>query len=398
MTTQATASKKRERELIETQDELGFSLLGYTVVPSLKGIEITRQAALDILTPLGYHDYLPGLPKPETSLKRAIKAWMKELANKDLGATTDDDHILLRPITKRGSGEMIALALVVESSDLLAWGLGYLVGLRVFYDKKTGILSLNRPSNGQSTATAASDKALLDKLEPYWEYYKEVYTVSELGRMVSDIINKVDASSMRKEGGTYFIPYIRKTNTGADICSVPELQRLKDLVELQLPGAPNGENTSSLNTFPMIDTKKTRRQMAEIAHKSFVGELTTLKKDLDRFVAQLQKKTTTKKGKVKYGKVKEETVLARLNDYKNVKTKIELYRATLDMRQDELLTELEALAKTANSLRETATDIMSEQAELEEDDSAQDADGEEEEQDTDLADDDDTPTEAQDEE
>jgi hypothetical protein len=379
-TTQASANKKRQRELIETQDELGYSLLGYTVIPSLKGIEINRADALAILTPLGYHDYLPGLPKSETSLKRAIKAWMKELAHQDMGAT-DDDDILLRAITRRGKSEMIALALVVESSDLQAWGLGYLVGLRVFYDKKTGILSLNRPSNGQSTVTAASDKALLDKLEPYWEYYKEVYTVSELGRMVSELINKVDAASMRKEGGTYFIPYMRRTNTGEQLCSVPELQRLKDLIELQFPGAPNGENTSSLNTFPVIDSKKTRRQMAEIAHKSFVGELTAMKKDLERFVAQLQKKSTTKKGRVKYGKVKEETVLARLADYKNVKTKIELYQATLDMRQEELLAELEALAKTANSLRETATDIMSEQAELDEDGqgATPDTDGEEDE-------------------
>ncbi len=375
-----TAKKTRQRELIETQEELGFSLLGYTVVPSLKGIEISRADALAVLTPLGYHDYLPGLPKPETSLRRAIKAWMKELANKDMGAT-DDDDILLRPITKRGAGDTIALALVVESSDLLAWGLGYLVGLRVFYNKQTGILSLNRPSNGQSTATTAeSDKALLDKLEPYWQYYKEIYTVSELGRMIGELITRMDASAMRKEGGTYFIPYMRKTNTGEQLCSVPELQRLKDLVELQLPGAPNQDNTSSLSVFPVIDTKKTRRQMAEIAHKSFVGELTALKKDLERFVQQLQKKTTTKKGKVKYGKVKQETVLARLAEYKNVKTKIELYQATLDMRQEELLAELEALTKTANSLRETATDIMSEQAELAEQGAAPDAEDEEEEE------------------
>jgi len=320
---------------------------------------------------------------------------MKELANKDMGAT-DDDDILLRPITKRGAGDTIALALVVESSDLLAWGLGYLVGLRVFYNKQTSILSLNRPSNGQSSTatTTANDKALLDRLEPYWEYYKEVYTVSELGRMVGELITRMDASAMRKEGGTYFIPYMRRTNTGEQLCSVPELQRLKDLVELQFPGAPNQDNTSSLSVFPVIDTKKTRRQMAELAHRSFVGELTALKKDLERFVQQLQKKTVTKSGKVKYGKVKQETVLARLAEYKNVKTKIELYQATLDMRQEELLTELEALTKTANSLTETATDIMSEQAELEEQGVTSDAEDEEEEEETTEEGDETTPEEA----
>jgi hypothetical protein len=181
--------------------------------------------------------------------------------------------------------------------------------------------------------------------------------------MVGDIVTQMDASAMRKEGGTYFIPYMRKTNTGEQLCSVPELQRLKDLIELQLPAAPNQENMSSLSTFPVIDTKKTRRQMAELAHRSFLGELIALKKDLARFEAQLQKKTTTKKGKVKYGKVKEETILARLNDYKNMRTKMELYQTTLDMRQDELQTALADLVKTASSLRDTATDIMSEQPE-----------------------------------
>ncbi len=377
-----TTTTKRQRELIETQDELGYHLLGYTIVPGLKGIEVNRQTALAILTPLGYHTFLPGLPKPETSLRRAIKAWMKELAHKDMGAT-DDDDILLRPITKRGRGDTVALALVVESSDLQAWGLGYLVGLRVFYNKQTGILSLNRPRSGATTATAASDTVLLAKLEPYWNYYKEVYTVSELGRMVGDVITRMDASAMRKEGGTYFVPYTRSTNTGEQVCSVPELQRLKDLIELGFPAAPNQANTSTLSTFPLIDTKKTRRQMAELAHKSFVGELTALKKDLERFVAQLQKKTITKKGKIKYGKVKTETIAARMAEYKNVKTKIELYRTTLDMRQEELLAELAELAKTANSLRETATDIMSEQDEQDDTSSiGEEEQGEDEEEET----------------
>jgi hypothetical protein len=142
----------RQRELIETEEELGLPLLGYTVVPSLKGIEIKHQDALAILTPLGFHDALPGLPKAETSLKRAIKRWMKELGNAELGAQ-DDDDILLRPITRRGS-EIIALALVVESSDLAQWGLSYLTNLRVFYNKKTDTLSLTRTGSGQSLITA----------------------------------------------------------------------------------------------------------------------------------------------------------------------------------------------------------------------------------------------------
>jgi hypothetical protein len=356
-----TTPSTRQRELIETEEELGLPLLGYTVVPALKGIEIKYQDALAILTPLGFHDALPGLPKAETSLKRAIKRWMKELGNAELGAQ-DDDDILLRPITRHGS-EIIALALVVESSDLAQWGLSYLTNLRVFYNKKTDTLSLTRTGSGQSLIT--DDQDLLDKLDPHFQYYKDVYTVTELGRMVGDLIGQVSASTMREKGGTYFIPSQKKTNTGQMVSTVPELQRLKDLIELQLPAGPNMENTSSLSTFPVIDTKKSRRQMSDLAHKSFVAELTALKKDLARFEAQLQKKTILKSGKIHYGKIKPETIIARMQAYKDMKTKIELYQATLDMRQDELLAELDTLTQTANRLRETATDIMAEQAEQE---------------------------------
>ena len=46
-----------------------------------------------------------------------------------------------------------------------------------------------------------------------------------------------------------------------------------------------------------------------------------------------------------------------------MKTKITLYQEVLGLRQEELLTQLDELTQTANNLRETATDVMAEQME-----------------------------------
>ncbi len=357
----APAQEQRERELLEAEEEIGFPLLGYTVVPSLKGIEVEQAKALQILTPLGFAHFLPGLPETATCLRRAVRAWMKEIAKVDLGIDADD-KILLRDITRSSRSQILALALVTENSDLNSWGLSYLINLRVFYHKQTDILSLTRTGSGQSLNTAQQDQDLLKELEPHWQYYRTCYTAADLGRMVSRIIDSLGAFAMRKGGGAYNVPYQKRD----------ELQTLKDLIELELPAAPGETNGRTLATIPVIDRPKTKQQMSQLAHRSFMGDLLTLQKDLQRFIDQAQKVTTSKKGRVKHGKVKTESMIARLADYQAMKAKIQLYHDTLGLRQEELLASLDQLSTTARSLMETAADAMA--ADLEAEDAPQEAD------------------------
>ncbi len=365
----APAQEQRERELIETEEEMGFPLLGYTVVPSLKGIEVEQAKALQILTPLGFAHFLPGLPETATCLRRAVRAWMKEIAKVDLGIDADD-KILLRDITRSSRSQILALALVTENSDLNSWGLSYLINLRVFYHKQTDILSLTRTGSGQSLSTAQQDQNLLKELEPHWQYYRTCYTAADLGRMVSRIIDSLGAFAMRKGGGAYNVPYQKRG----------ELQTLKDLIELELPAAPGETNGSTLAAIPVIDRPKTKQQMSQLAHRSFMGDLLTLQKDLQRFIDQAQKVTTSKKGKVKHGKVKTESMIARLADYQAMKAKIQLYHDTLGLRQEELLASLDQLSTTARGLMETAAEAMA--ADLEVEDAQQEAEEATEQDDT----------------
>jgi hypothetical protein len=102
-----------------------------------------------------------------------------------------------------------------------------------------------------------------------------------------------------------------------------------------------------------------------------MAELHNLQKDLQRFIDQAQKVTTTKKGKVKHGKVKAESMIARLADYQAMKAKIQLYHDTLGLRQEELLASLDQLSATARSLMEVAAEAMA--GDLETEDAPQEA-------------------------
>jgi hypothetical protein len=363
------AGQPRQRELIEDSQAVGFPLLGYTVVTALKGIEVSAADAEAILKPHTYtvqdgtttkvktlDELLPGLPEPATVLKRAIKAWMRELAPVDLGVNADE-KILLRDVT-RSSADILVVALVVELADLAEWGLSYLTNLRVFYDKKTSVLSLNRQASGQSTATVDQrDIDLLAQLEPKFVYYQDIYTITEIGRWCSNVLDTMDTIRMKEKGGTYSVPYAR----------LARLQELKDILELEMPSGPNMTNSSALHAIPVIDRPATRGQLSQIAHKSIMGDLDTLETDLKRFIDQVKKITFTKSGRAKSHKVKQETVDARLNEYRRMRDRIQLYHATLGLRQEELIARLESFEKTASELMETATDAMASQMNLDAD-------------------------------
>jgi hypothetical protein len=149
----------------------------------------------------------------------------------------------------------------------------------LFYNKQTDILSLTRTGSGQSLSTAQQDQDLLQELEPHWQSYWTCYTAADLGRMVSRIIDSLGAFAVRQGGEAYNVPYQKRD----------ELQVLKDLIELELPAAPGQTNASMLAAIPAIDRPKTKQQMSQLAHRSFIAELITLQKDLQRFIDQAQR-------------------------------------------------------------------------------------------------------------
>jgi hypothetical protein len=363
----------RQREEIEGEQEVGLPLLGYTVVASVKGVEVDRPTILSLLGALDFQgrlgaalpaDYLPGLPEANTGLMRAVRRWMRDLATTEEGKQAlgidEDEKAMLREITKGTKGsDIVALALVVESSDLSRWGLSYLTNLRVFYIKSTDTLSLTRDRTAAdvtSLARSAEDQALLASLEPYWQRYRSVYCSADLARMQQRILSAMNPSDLRKQGGVYFVPYEYR-----DV-----LQQLKDLLEVQLPAAPGQQNTSSLVAIPVIDRPTTRRQLGTIAYKSLMADIVVLQKDLERFVEEAKtpkrgkdgQPKVAKDGQIKYGKPRASTIAARLVTYRQMRDRITLYTEKLGMQQENLLAALNGLQQTAQALIEASTDEM----------------------------------------
>ncbi len=83
--------------------------------------------------------------------------------------------------------------------------------------------------------------------------------------------------------------------------------------------------------------------------------LTVLQKDLARFIAQAS--ATTKKGKP--GTIRRESMVARLADDQGMKATVGLYAEMLGMRQQEIARSLDTLQQTARTLLDTAAGAAS---------------------------------------
>jgi hypothetical protein len=309
-----------------------FPLLGYTVIAALGGVAVRHDELRRSLAALGLERYLPGLPEPRTALRRALRAWLDELAGSrgealDLGIEDDGERRTRQLVREIPGARLLTLALVAESVDLAHLGLSYLTNLRVFFDRATGELTLTTTASGQpdplqlAPGATTRDRALLGRLRPHWEYYRELHTSSDLGRMVQAIIADLDATSLRPAGGVSFVPYGQRA----------ALQRLKQLIEATLPAAPGQRNTSTLLHLPVVDRPGVRAHMARAIHQALLGEVASLQKDLDR-----------------------------LGEYRALRTKIELYGEILGARQQQALGALAGLQQTARSLLDAEAGAMPE--------------------------------------
>jgi hypothetical protein len=354
----------RTGQLIEDEATIGFHLLGYTVVFSCKGIEVDSATIYSLLEPLGWESFLPVI-RPHTRLKRAIMRWMRDQVTSNVasfGVEEKDEKRLLREISRGSSGEMIVYAIVHEKSDLDQWGLNYLTNTRIFYNQTAETIFVNQRGSGPDMAY---DQALQDSFLPYWSRYKDVYITDDIGRLVPRVIATLQPASMKDGGGTYFVPYDQRH----------ALQQLKDIIELHLPVIPGQERTASLTALPVIDRPTTRKNMATLAYKSLESDILEMQKNLERFTEELKTPVRNRKtgevrknkdGTIKYMKVRPQTVVDRIQLYRDMRTKIALYNEKLGLQQEKLLEKLSVLEVVANAMRETATDVLSEQDEEEE--------------------------------
>jgi hypothetical protein len=328
---------------VKTSGENGLELLGYTVIASLDSkIEVTHAGLLSLTTPLGFGSYAPPMVEPNTYIKRAMMSWLKELAQEGSPISLDDEEdgkkakSLVRQI-KTPDKRVIILALVKENINLEELGLEYLTNLRVFYVRpkphaeEQGILTLTLTPSGQTDPRTyyptQKEQELLDSLQRHVTYYQGVYKSLELRRMINEIIEGMQSTNMRPNGGVSFIPYFKRET----------LVRLKQLME-GLQAQQGGEKTSLLH-IPIVDEENSKKQLAGASHDAFMQRVCAYKEAMNRFVGQNRKRG-----------IRLDNMQAKLAEYQEFKAQLEVYTGLLDVRLDEVRGEVDTLEQQAQEL------------------------------------------------
>jgi hypothetical protein len=304
-------------------------LVGYTVFWGLAGIRVNRDDLERALDQAGLIEFLPKAPSPRVALRRALEHWLanrKRFSNQPgaqaTGDDTEEERTLIRVINRSGSDHLV-FALVAENVDFASLGLNYGTSLRILLHKKTGEMIVTTEASGMIDALHES-RQLAAELAPYWQEYKDKFIARDLSQMMREIIDRLNATSLRRAGGVYFVPATEREPLG----------RLRDVIE-RLPRAALSDPFVCALGIPQAE--ETRKGLAQAVHAGMMDEIISLRADLDRLGESS-------------GAVREKTIAGRLIHYKRLRAKAEIYKDLLDMQQDQVRAAIGELEQEARNL------------------------------------------------
>jgi hypothetical protein len=309
-------------------------LIGYTVFWRLSGIRVSHPDLDRVLQVTGFDKYLPDPPTPRVALRRALADWIRakqRIARSFKLQQEDEDQdengggrrrTLIRVINRAGS-EHLVYALVAEDVDFGALGLSYGTALRILLHKKTGEMICTTDAEGVIDAQRESQQ-VTNELMPYWCQYRDLFIARDLSEMMREIVDGMNAVSLRQVGGVYFVPagerdsLLRLRQLIADIPQVAELDPF--VCALGVP-----------------DAVEAKRSLSKAVHAGLLDEINSLRGDLGRL---------SESG----DRLREKTIAQRLVIYKRLKAKAEMYQELLGIRQDEVRSEIAGLESEALNL------------------------------------------------
>jgi uncharacterized protein DUF6744 len=163
-----------------------------------------------------------------------------------------------------------------------------------------------------------------DELMPYWRECRDLFTARDLSQMVREIIDGMNAVSLRQAGGVYFVPESERET----------LVRLRQLIA----GIPHLAGSESfVCALGVPDAVEAKRGLSKAVHAGLVDEINSLRGDLGRL-------------RESGDRLREKTIAQRLVIYKQLKAKAEMYQELLGMRQDEVRATIAGLELEALSL------------------------------------------------
>jgi hypothetical protein len=309
-------------------------LIGYTVFWRLSGIRVSHPNLERALQATGFDKYLPVPPTPRVALRRALAEWIKakqriartlQLQQDDEDQDTNDGHrsrTLIRIINRAGS-EHLFYALVAEDIDFSALGLSYGTALRILLHKKTGEMICTTDAEGVIDAQRESQQ-ITNELAPYWRQYRDLFISRDLSQMMREIIDGMNAVSLRQSGGVYFVPASERDS----------LLRLRQLIA-DIPRVVDRDPfVCALGVPNAVDAK---RGLSNAVHAGLLDEINSLRGELGRM---------SESG----DRVREKTIAQRLVVYKRLKAKAEMYQDLLGIRQDQVRAGVAELEREALNL------------------------------------------------
>jgi hypothetical protein len=318
------------------ENQTGPEFLGYVVNWRLMNIRVQEADLKMALERAGFSNHLPTLPTPRKALRRALEAWIAERTQQQSGtrqtittaASDDDDEnekesTLIRVINKAGA-EHLVFGLVSENVNFNKLGLSYGTQLRILLHKKTGEILCTTDADGVISAQNESTQVTA-AITPYFNEFRRLYFTDDLSKMVHAIVTSMNAVSLRKEGGVYFVPHAERR----------QIELAKELIA-SLP--TTGLDQPYLLAIPVINNEVAKADVALAIHHGFLDELKLMASDLDRF-AQAEP-----------GTVRSETISNRLLQYKYVKEKVGMYATLLSMQKDDIVNGLESLTRKAQEI------------------------------------------------
>jgi hypothetical protein len=320
-----------------------IKVLGYTVSWQVRDVQIGRDDLRAALDSAGFGAYLPKRPPTaRKALRRAINEWASTRAGVDFaddgeaGETTQRRR-LIREIpgakAKQGEATPVIFGLVEESSLGDQLGLRYATSYRFRYRPAStdeggtalaGMLTVVSSATGPIADEERS--AVADELRPIWEKHKQLYSGSDVGYLLIDIIHGLTGISVEAGSGVWFVP--AKWAAAVD--------RVEAFVRA-LPTRKGGRGTHC-RVHENIDWQRTRDALAEAAMDDLLAEL----REAERQIGVREAATKDKPGSVKIT-----TVKGILDQLTGLREKAVFYADTLGMRQQRIADDLDTLGTRA---------------------------------------------------
>ena len=331
--------------------------LGYVVWGSLAGARITHTDLYDRLADAGLADHLPKPVSYTVSVRRALMALLgahNAVTTLPDEETLDQDasqvKLFLRSVTEPGTGCTV-FVLVQENVNLSALGIKHQTALRLMLHRKQGWVAVTTARAGSipplpadsvlpGEIVALDDEArpFVQALTPIWRRYIDLHFPSDLSEMLRSIL-----CGLRKPGQPARDAIEEGMNAvavkdGGDVYLVAANQREPLTRAMRfVNGLPHtGYRQPHLVVMGFVDEEYTKRGMATATHNGLLAEIGELRKDLATLGKSDKHRTTT--------------LPARLEAYRQLRDKIELYAGLLGMQQGELQHEMEQLKAEAIAL------------------------------------------------